>query len=236
MPNPSLRALTIPCSPNPGSVALNPWGFRGVHISEGSKRMGCLEQADAELMDLVRARDENGFDALRLRYNSLILRHTLSIVHDADAAEDLVQEAFLRVWTRAEQWDGRGSVKAWLYRISTNLALNALRSVARRKETPLDPEWASEEDDDTHVPAWMIDWTTPGPEAALERAERSAMLRRLVDGLPEEKRELVRLVYEAEMELKEAAEALGIPEGTAKSRLFHSTRRMAREWRDHEDD
>jgi RNA polymerase sigma-70 factor (ECF subfamily) len=197
--------------------------------------MDYAKQADADLMDLVRARDEEGFDALRLRYKSLILRHTLSIVHDADIAEDLVQEAFLRVWTRAEQWDGRGAVRAWLYRISTNLALNSLRSVTRRKETPFDRKWLGE-DDDCLVPGWMIDSATPGPEAALEAAERTTMLRGLVDGLPEEKRELVRLVYEAEMELKEAAEALGIPEGTAKSRLFYSTQRLAREWRNQNED
>jgi RNA polymerase sigma-70 factor (ECF subfamily) len=191
-------------------------------------------QTDGDLMNLVRARDEQGFDTLRLRYKSLILRHTLSIVHDADTAEDLVQEVFLRVWTRAEQWDGRGALKAWLYKIATNLALNSLRSASRRKETPLEPKWLGQ-DDDTDVPGWMIDSVTPGPETALEHAERSAMLRGLVDGLSDEKRELVRLVYEAEMEVKEAAEALGIPEGTAKSRLHYSTKYLAREWRNQND-
>lgn len=193
------------------------------------------EQADSSLMDLIRARDVDGFDALRLRYKCLILRHLTSIVHDGDAAQDLLQETFLRVWTRAEQWDGRGTVKAWLFKISTNLALNSLRTTVRRKETPLQGRW-DEDDEDLSVPGWMIDSVTPGPEDALELAERSAMLRKLIDRLPEEKRELIHLVYESEMEVKEAAEALGIPEGTAKSRLHYSAKYLAREWRNQENE
>lgn len=189
--------------------------------------------SDANLMDLIRARDVDGFDALRLRYKSVILHHLQSIVHHSDTAEDLLQETYLRVWTRAEQWDGRGTVKAWLFRIATNLALNILRSTVRRKETSLDSKL---DDDDNGIPDWMIDSATLGPEAALEHAERSAMLRKLVDGLPEEKRELIHLVYDAEMEIREAAEILGIPEGTAKSRLFYSARYLAREWRNNEDE
>lgn len=192
-------------------------------------------QADAELMDLIQARDVGAFDALRLRYAHPILRHLMSIVHNADVAEDLLQETLLRVWTKAEQWDSRGTVKSWLFRIATNLALNSLRSTSRRREVPLGGRIESE-DDETAAPGWMIDSITPGPEAVLESAERRATLRKLVEGLPDEKRELIRLVYEAEMEVKEAAQTLGIPEGTAKSRLHYSTRYLAREWRNLEDE
>ena len=194
------------------------------------------KQTDAGLMNLIQSRDVEGFDALRLRYKSGLLRNLMSIVHNADSAEDLLQETFLRVWIRAEQWNERGTVKAWLFQISTNLALNSLRSAIRRRETPLDSKTELGEDDDSFVPSWMIDSITPSPETALEYAERSAMLRKLVDGLPEEKRELIRLVYEADMEVKEAAQKMGIPEGTAKSRLYYSTRYLAREWRNQEDE
>lgn len=198
--------------------------------------MDYTKQTDANLMDSIRARDAVGFDTLRLRYKSIILYHLMSIIHNADAADDLMQETFLRVWTRAEQWDGRGTVKAWLFRISTNLALNHLRSASRRKETLLERKLEDEEEDDVLVPEWMIDSVIPGPEAAFENAERAQILRELVDGLPEEKRELIRLVYEAEMDVREAAEMLGIPEGTAKSRLHYSAKRLAREWRNLEDE
>lgn len=196
--------------------------------------MDYSRHTDEDLMVLIRSRDVEGFDALRLRYKSMVLRHLRSIVHDADAAEDLLQETFLRVWTSAEQWGGRGSVRGWLFRIGANLALNSLRSTKRRRESPLTSTTPT--DDDSLVPGWMIDSATPEPGVALESAERKAMLHRLIDGLPEEKRELMQMVYEAEMELKEAAEALGIPEGTAKSRLHYSTKYLARQMEEsHED-
>ena len=64
------------------------------------------------------------------------------LVRDEPAAEDLLQETFLRVWTRAGQWNGQGTFKGWLFRIATNLALNHLRTRRRRPEQPLElPEY-----------------------------------------------------------------------------------------------
>jgi RNA polymerase sigma-70 factor (ECF subfamily) len=164
----------------------------------------------------------------------MIRRHLVQIVRDEAAAQDLVQEAFLRVWTRAEQWEGRGFFKAWLYRIATNLALNHLRSVRRRREQPLEVpnEWADDEEEESSVPAWLIDTSAIGPDVALELAERRRRLQRLLGRLPEEKREVFRLVHEMELSVRDAADELGIPEGTVKSRLYYAKRRLAREWRD----
>ena len=65
-------------------------------------------------------------------------------------AQDLVQEVFLRVWTRAEQWQGKGTFAGWLNRMAMNLALNHLRSIRRRRERPLEiikesNDWDDEE-------------------------------------------------------------------------------------------
>ncbi len=190
---------------------------------------------DNLLMDLIRTRDVDGFDTLRLRYMSSLHHHLNSVVHNSETAEDLLQETFLRVWTRSEQWDGRGSVKAWLFRIGTNLALNSLRSPKNRKETPLDIDRVEEDYNGRYEASLMAD-PAQDPERVFERSQTRSDIRRLVNELPEEKRELIRLVYESEMEIKEAAEIMGIPEGTAKSRLFYSTRYLSREWRNQEDE
>ena len=63
----------------------------------------------------------------------------------------------------------------------------------------------------------------------LEQAEQSEFLWELVDGLPDEKREVVHLVYGAEMEVRQVAEELGVPIGTVKSRLHYTLKRLARE-------
>ena len=186
--------------------------------------------SDSDLVKLILERDAHAFETLFERYGEVIRRHVLRITRDDAAAQDLVQEAFLRVWTRAAQWDGRGSFKAWLYRIATNLALNHLRTVRRRRELPLDTGDDWDEDEGDLVPAWMIDDAAPGPDAALEMAEEREQFRRLVRALPDEKRAVFRLVHEMEMTIRDAADELGIPEGTAKSRLHYAKKRLARDW------
>jgi RNA polymerase sigma-70 factor, ECF subfamily len=194
-----------------------------------------MTHSDQELMERLREGDEDAFEGLLARYREAVYRYLAATVRDGAAAEDLLQEVFLRLWTRAEQWDGRGALKAWLFRIATNLALNHLRTVQRRREQPLEivgDVTAGERAD--RVPDWLIDTSSPSPEAVLEQAERQALLRRLVDGLPEEKRAVFRLVHEEKMSLQDVADALGIPEGTVKSRLHYARKRLALAWQEME--
>ena len=189
---------------------------------------------DEELVVLILKRDAHAFELLFERYKDAIRRHVASILRDAAATQDVTQEVYLRLWTRAEQWHRRGPFRAWLYRIATNLALNHLRSTRRRRELPLTvpDEWGDEEE--YSIPAWMIEASASGPDEVLELAERRAALRRLVDRLPQAKREAFRLVHELEMSMQDAADELGIPAGTVKSRLFYAKRRLARQWRQQE--
>ncbi len=106
---------------------------------------------DAELAVRTIERDTHAFEALFERYADALHRHVICILHDETAAHDVVQEAFLRVWTRVEQWRGIGPFKAWLYRTATNLALNQLRSVQRRRECPLEVPAAPDDEDGDHV-------------------------------------------------------------------------------------
>lgn len=189
--------------------------------------------SDAELVARIRKHNADAFEELSVRYREIIYRHVLSTIRDSDATEDVVQEVFLRIWTHVEQWNGRGTFKAWLFRIATNFALNHLRTLKRRKQQPL--ETSSDplnEDDESSIPEWMTNHALPGPEIIVEQGERSKLLQQLVNGLPEEKREVFRLIHDAEMETSKVAETLGIPEGTVKSRLHYANRRLAREWRD----
>ena len=68
------------------------------------------------------------------------------------------------------------------------------------------------------------------PEEMCLRCESLKVLRQLVEQLPHDKREVVSLVYDADMDIGAAAEALGVPAGTVKSRLHHARRRLLREW------
>ena len=197
-----------------------------------------IKKSDQFLIDKIRKRDAEAFETLWARYNAAVRRHIIHTVQDVSAAEDLVQEAFLRIWTSAEKWDGRGNFKAWFFRIATNLALNYLRTVRRRKQQPLEipPDDYDDADEYAPDPDWMIDTSLRSPDVMLEQAEQFILLWRLVDDLPAEKREVLHLVYQKDMNLREAAAEIGIPEGTVKSRLHYSIKRLAREWKEIEDE
>ena len=193
-----------------------------------------IKQSDQTLIRKIVKRDAVAFETLFARHSASVRQHILSIVWIESAAEDLVQEVFLRVWTRAEQWNGQGEFTGWLFRIATNLSLNHLRTVRRRRQEPLEtpPDEFDDEDERPSDPDWLVDTSSRGPEVMVEQAERSELLWQLVDGLPQEKREVLHLIYQKEMALREAAIELGIPEGTVKSRLHHSVRHLAREWKE----
>jgi RNA polymerase sigma-70 factor (ECF subfamily) len=186
---------------------------------------------DDALAGHIRAQQAWAFDMLFERHASSIRRHLLHIVRDEHAAEDLLQEVFLRVWTHAEQWNGQGTFKGWLFRIATNAALNQLRSQRRRPQQPLEaPDIDGEDNPDT--PAWLIDNASLGPDQALEASEQNSRLQQIIRDLPVDKREVFRLVHQMEMSLREAANELGIPEGTAKSRLHYARERLSRQWQE----
>ena len=190
-----------------------------------------MPNEDDKLMERIQGRDEDAFDELVNRYQEPLRRHLQQTVRDEDAAGDLLQEVFLRAWTRCGQWDGRGGVKAWLFRIATNLALNHLRSVRRRRETPLEPPPAFHDDGrEAQTPAWMIDTDAETPDQIVIRSERARRLARIADELSDEKREVWSLVYDHDMDMAGAAKHLGIPTGTVKSRLHHARQQLAREW------
>jgi RNA polymerase sigma-70 factor, ECF subfamily len=191
---------------------------------------------DEELLTAIAKQDADAFGEFFKRFEPQVNRHLNRISRDQATADDLSQDVFYRVWERAEQWSGKGSARSWLLTIATNLALNHIRTVKRRRERPLDPmpdPYA--EDDETLAPSWMIDESAVGADEQLERAERSQLLTGLVNELPDDKREVLQLVYNAELDIRDVAEQLGIPEGTVKSRMFHARRRLVDRWQAIED-
>ena len=186
---------------------------------------------DPQLIRQIQAGDPVAFEDLFARYRPAMQAHIARIVREPAATEDLVQEVFLRVWTRAEQWQASGSVKGWLYRIATNLSLNHLRSVKRRPQQPLEIP-TDDSDEDNPLPGWMVDASALTPEAQLEITEQQKLLGQLIDTLPPDKQDIFRMVYDDEMDLSSVASALEIPEGTVKSRLYHGRKRLAEQFKE----
>jgi RNA polymerase sigma factor (sigma-70 family) len=185
---------------------------------------------DEDLLQRIRRQDPSALEQLMTRYQPCVLARVVRIVRDEAAAQDLAQEVFLRVWTRGEQWSAQGSVKAWVLSIGTNLALNYVRSAKLRRWRPLQPVRQTEDEDEPATPAWMLDLAAQNPAEVAELAEQQELLGRLLAELPEDRQQMLQMVFEADLRLSDVADRLGIPTGTAKSRLHYTIRRLTEAW------
>jgi len=183
------------------------------------------EESDEALMRAATRGDAGAFDLLAERLRPALAARVQGIVRDAGSAEDLLQETLLRAWARSDQWDGRGSVSAWLGRIATNLALNHLRTVRRRRETPL-----TDEDEAGPAAVSRHQDARTSPERHAEDADTGRRLRDLITALPGDKREALTLASDEDLSIAEIADRLGVPEGTVKSRLHHARKWLIAQW------
>ena len=111
--------------------------------------------------------DEPGFDELIERYRTELFAHCYRMLGSVHDAEDVVQEAYLRAWRAREQYDAsRSSVRTWMYRIATNVCLNALSSGIRR---PLPSGCVAASDPlQPLLPGTEVPWLQPLPDALLD--------------------------------------------------------------------
>lgn len=123
-----------------------------------------------------------------------------SLLKNREDAEDVVQETFLRYYTCSRDFETRDHLRAWLLRVAMNRAKDLLRSAARQRTVPLEPELQGE---------------------ALPQGESGELLRAVL-ALPERYRGAVHLYYYEDYSLREIAGILGLPQATVKTRLFRA--------------
>jgi RNA polymerase sigma-70 factor (ECF subfamily) len=165
----------------------------------------------------AQSRDEATFDALFLTHYQPIFRLLYRIAGTREEAEDLAQETFLRLHRSPELWKGlqlepRGhNVRAWLYRVATNLAYNALRSQQRR----------TRREDVVIGQTLSAGRSEPDPVEAVEREDERAAVRRTLAALPERQAQLL-LMRHSGLSYRELAEALGIAPGSVGTSLVRA--------------
>lgn len=147
----------------------------------------------------------DALDVLVRRYRDRLVRHATGIVHDPDHAADLVQEAFVRALREPRLLDADFRAGAWLYRVTTNLALNSVRDRRRREEIVADmpgPRSAS-----------------PDQADAVLDAERAELVQRALADLSPPHREILQARFFGDRSYQEIADVLGLKLGTVMSRL-----------------
>lgn len=166
--------------------------------------------------------DLGAFNALVLHYQDMVYNVAYRIMGEHDASGDATQEAFISAYQKLEQYRG-GSFKSWLLRIVTNACYDELRRRQRQPVTPLKPELDDGETLDT--PYWIKD-NAPDPEEQSEEAELQEAIQHCINELDEKFRTILVLVDVEGLDYETAADAVGSPLGTVKSRLARARDRV----------
>lgn len=159
----------------------------------------------AELMRRVAAGRRSALDDLLRMYWGAVVAYAARMLGDADAAHDIAQEAFLRVWERRREWKG-GSVRVYLFRVARNLAVDELRRVDARERAAFRSDWRER----------------PGPrtpDKVVEHNELRATVGDAVQELSVRRREAFTLVYLRGLSYREAAEIMDVSVKTVGNHL-----------------
>jgi RNA polymerase sigma-70 factor, ECF subfamily len=175
----------------------------------------------ALILDAQRG-DLDAFNRLVLAYQELLYNQAYRMLDDPDAAADATQDALISAYRNVNSYRG-GSFRAWLLRIVTNACYDELRRRKRRPTTPLEP--VDDEGEEVESVRWMID---PGesPEEHTARKELRSAIQHCLNDLPADFRAIVVLVDVQGMDYTEAAQVVGAPLGTVKSRLARARTRL----------
>ena len=176
---------------------------------------------DVELIAKAIRGREDGFEELVRRYQRPITGYVFRMLNNYDAALDVTQEVFIKVYNSLEKYSSEYKFSTWLYRIAHNAAIDWMRrnSVS---QTSLEAENA----DGTFQ--LQIESSQPTPEQDRERSEWRTEIDLVVKCLPTAYRELILLRHTQDLSYDEIAEVMNLPLGTVKNRLFRA-REMMRE-------
>ncbi|AKV01723.1 putative Ecf-type RNA polymerase sigma factor [Labilithrix luteola] len=178
--------------------------------------------------------DRAAFAQLVRRHQGPLYNFALRQVRIGQVAEDVVQEAFVRVVQNATDFKHEARFTTWVYTITRNLCIDQLRKRALRKHPSLDE---SKSDDGGDGPT--LGEQTADPRASVERdatgIELKERILRAVDTLPDEQREVFLMREVSNLPFKEIAEITGVPENTVKSRMRYALERLQEALSEYED-
>jgi RNA polymerase sigma-70 factor, ECF subfamily len=171
---------------------------------------------DARLINKLKSGDLEALGQIYDRHRMPVFRTALAIVRDQDAAEDILQEVFLRLHTYVHRVDTSLPLSPWLYRITVNLSYTW---ISRRNR------WRLSLDDFVDQ---LIGPARDNPEPEAERNDGIRVLQKAIDALPLNQRVVIVLYYVNDQSLQEIAQILEVPVGTVKSRLHYARENLRR--------
>jgi RNA polymerase sigma-70 factor (ECF subfamily) len=191
---------------------------------------GQHEETDECLIAEYRSTGDRAFfETLIRRYEREIYSYLRRYIGNAEMAEDAFQGTFLQVHLKCHQFDSDRRFRPWLYAIATNQAIDVQRRNKRHRMVSLDRS-SGEKDDRGNSWSEKLVGDAPDPLLAASSGESSQWVNDSVESLGESMQQVIQLVYYQGLKYREAAEALGIPVGTVKSRLHAAVQRLGLLW------
>jgi RNA polymerase sigma-70 factor (ECF subfamily) len=194
------------------------------------------EVADEVLMTRFQGGDRAAFATLVKKHKTTLYNFILRQVRSASAAEDLVQDVFVRIVQNASDFKHEARFTTWAYTIARNLCIDHLRKMSLRRHPSLDQ--ASSPDTESG-PTLGERTADKHPSAEVDRAvintELGQRIGRAVEALPAEQREVFLLRELANVPFKDIAEIVGVPENTVKSRMRYALERLQQALSEYED-
>ena len=181
-------------------------------------------EAEAALLNDLRAGREAAFAELVSRYSARLLTVARRLLNHEHDAQDALQDTFISAFRGLATFDGKSSLATWLHRIAVNAALMKLRSKRHKPEQPIEellPKYYEDGHRQNPGPAWAM------PADCLENAETRELVRRCIAQLPDSYRIILVLRDTEQMETAAVANHLGIEAGAVKTRL-HRARQALR--------
>lgn len=173
--------------------------------------------ASQRLLERHQQGDKEAFEEIFRIYEQRIYRFVLRMVRDVSDAEDITAETFIRAYDGLRKVREGSKILPWLYHVSRNLCRDLGRRKATRKTYSYDAPTGS--DEGRQSAADQIPDTAPQPLGMMMDGELREQIEKAISQLPEWQRETVTLFYLEDKDISAVARALGIREGTVKSRL-----------------
>jgi RNA polymerase sigma-70 factor (ECF subfamily) len=184
--------------------------------------------------DLLLAYHQTGdrqlFSQLVHRYERELYSYLRRYLGDAEMAEDAFQAAFLQVHLKCGQFESGRKFRPWLYTIATNQAIDAQRRNRRHRMVSLDRAGQSDSGEDVGKLGNLLPSAAQGPVDEISADEQRQWVQQAISQLPESMQSVIHLVYYQGLKYREAAEALGVPVGTVKSRLHTAVLKLNEQW------
>ncbi|MDT4967526.1 MAG: hypothetical protein QOJ64_2263 [Acidobacteriota bacterium] len=174
---------------------------------------------DCDLVSRALAGREDSFEELVRRYQRPIAAYVYRMVGDYDAALDLTQEVFIKVYSSLSRYRSEFKFSTWIYKIAHNSAVDHLRKHSTREQSLMN-EFDGEQRERP------IESRRLSPEQESERSERRAEIEQVVRQLPSCYKALIVLRHSHDLSYDEIADVTGLPLGTVKNRLFRARELM----------